>query len=257
MAGSSEHSSTDHSTFDGFGFRQSIGPLRETTTILVVDDDAGICDLLESVLELSGYDVILAADARDAVKAATRSHIDLSLIDVGLPDIGGLDLMPMLRRHSPTTAMILLTARNDIESKVAALRSGADDYITKPFHPTEVIARIEAVLRRVHGADQSALGYADLTVDLERLIVQRSGRTITLTPTELRLLVFLMRNAERVVSRSQILDQVWQHDFHGEGLMVEKAISNLRKKIDDAAAEPLIQTVRGFGYALRRDVSGR
>lgn len=241
--------------FDGFDFRQDVGPLRDTTTILVVDDDQGIRDLLENVLDLSGYLVIRAADAREAVKAASRSHIDLALIDIGLPDIDGLDLMPMLRRQDPTTTMILLTARNDIESKVAAFRGGADDYITKPFHPTEVIARIEAVLRRAHGTEQAVLGYADLSVDLDRLIVQRDGRPVTLTPTELRLLVFLMRNAERVVSRSQILDQVWQYDFRGEGLVVEKVISNLRKKID-GTAEPLIQTVRGFGYTLRRDTPG-
>ncbi|MDW5613186.1 response regulator transcription factor [Mycolicibacterium sp. D5.8-2] len=224
---------------------------REHRSVLVVDDDPGICDLLESVLELAGYHARRASDAGEAMTTATRHRIDLALIDIGLAGVDGRVLLPHLRRQDPTTGLILLTARSDIESKVDALRGGADDYITKPFHPTEVIARVDAVLRRTKGEEPSELGYADLTVDIDRLTVRRAQRKLALTPTELRLLVFLLRNAERVVSRSQILDQVWQYEFPGEGLIVEKVISNLRRKVD-TGSEPLIHTVRGFGYTLRR-----
>ncbi len=236
----------------GLGLGVNPSPEQASNSILVVDDDPGICDLLESVLELAGYPVLRAADAQEAIRSAARNRICLALVDIGLPDIDGLDLMPMLRRQDPDMAIILVTARTEIESKVGALRGGADDYVTKPFHPTEVVARVEAVLRRSLDVERMQLGYADLTVDLDRLVVRRAGRTLTLTPTELRLLVFLMRNADRVLSRSQILDQVWQYEFHGDGLIVEKVISNLRKKVD-GDAEPLIQTVRGFGYTLRRN----
>lgn len=223
------------------------------TTVLIVDDDPGICDLLECVLELSGYAVVRAGTGAEAVAAAAATTVDLALIDLGLPDVDGASLIPGIRRRNAAAGIILLTARNDIESKVGALRGGADDYVTKPFHPTEVLARVEAVLRRSHGGDTDgeAVTYADLTVDMQRLTVERGHKPVALTPTELRLLVYLMRNAERVVSRAQILDQVWQYDFRGEGMVVEKVVSNLRKKID-ADGEPLIHTVRGFGYSLRR-----
>lgn len=224
-----------------------------STSVLIVDDDAGICDLLECVLELSGYAVTRAGSGAEAVAAAAATPVDLALIDLGLPDMDGARLIPRIREYHAAAGIILLTARNDIESKVDALRGGADDYVTKPFHPTEVLARIEAVLRRSRGgdSDDECVTYADVTVDMQRLTVERGQRAVALTPTELRLLVYLMRNAERVVSRGQILDQVWQYDFRGEGMVVEKVVSNLRKKID-ADGEPLIHTVRGFGYSLRR-----
>ncbi|MGW0158300.1 response regulator transcription factor [Mycobacterium sp. NPDC003323] len=226
-----------------------------STSVLIVDDDAGICDLLECVLELSGYAVVRAGSGAEAVAVAAATPVDLALIDLGLPDVDGASLIPRIRGYHAAAGIILLTARNDIESKVEALRGGADDYVTKPFHPTEVLARIEAVLRRSRSGDSDGDGecvtYADLTVDMQRLTVRRGQQAVALTPTELRLLVYLMRNAERVVSRGQILDQVWQYDFRGEGMVVEKVVSNLRKKID-AGGEPLIHTVRGFGYSLRR-----
>ncbi|MEN4479496.1 response regulator transcription factor [Mycolicibacterium cosmeticum] len=192
-----------------------------------------------------------AGSGVNAVSVLSTHQIDLALVDIGLPDVDGITLIPRIHQQSPMTGIILLTARNDIESKVGALRGGADDYVTKPFHPTEVVARVEAVWRRSHDGDGERLSYGDLVVDLQRLIVERGGQVVTLTPTELRLLVYLLRNAERVVSRSQILDQVWQYSFQGEGVVVEKVVSNLRKKID-TNGEPLIQTVRGFGYTLRR-----
>lgn len=224
---------------------------RTRKCVLVVDDDPGICDLLGSVLDLAGFDVRQSCDAAGAIAIAARGGIHLALIDIGLPDIDGLSLLPHLRKQDPSTGLILVTARADVGSKVGALRGGADDYITKPFHPTEVIARIEAVLRRTTSTESEELGLDDLSVDLDRLVVRRGERTLTLTPTELRLLVYLLRNTGRVVSRSQILDQVWQYGFNGEGLIVEKVISNLRKKID-TGHRPLIHTVRGFGYTLRR-----
>lgn len=235
-------------------YRDLRQPEQPLATVLVVDDDEGICDLLESVLDLAGYAVLRVNGGLNAVSVLSNHAVDLALIDIGLPDIDGVALIPRIRQQSPATGIVLLTARNDIESKVSALRGGADDYVTKPFHPTEVVARVEAVLRRSHDADSERLVYGDLAIDLQSLVVQRGGQQVALTPTELRLLVYLMRNAGRVVSRSQILDQVWQYNFEGEGVVVEKVVSNLRKKID-AHGDSLIQTVRGFGYTLRRNAS--
>lgn len=221
-----------------------------TANVLVVESNDGGRGLLTSILELAGHTVVSSdATARTQVMLS-RNRIDLALIDI---DTEGdtVKLLDGVRRHSPATAVIVLTESDDLQRKIGALWSGADDYITKPIHPTELIARVGAILRRTKGSCVRELSYAGLNVDLDRLIVTRDGRPVTLTPTELRLLILLLENAERVVSRGQILDQVWQCEFTGESLIVEKVVSNLRKKVD-RGAEPLIQTIRGFGYALRR-----
>lgn len=225
--------------------------------ILVVEDEPSIQELISVTLTRTGHDPLRAADAETALRLLQAELPDLVLLDWMLPGQSGIDLARRLRADERTRGVpiIMLTARGDEQSKVTGLETGADDYVTKPFHPTEVLARIEAVLRRSRSGDSDSDGecvtYADLTVDMQRLTVQRGQQAVALTPTELRLLVYLMRNAERVVSRGQILDQVWQYDFRGEGMVVEKVVSNLRKKID-AGGEPLIHTVRGFGYSLRR-----
>lgn len=233
---------------------QVAGPTKQlratAANILVVDANAGGHGLLGSILELAGHTVVSSDTTTDTQALLSRNRIDLALIDI---DTGGdtLELLDGVRRHSPATAVIVLTESDDLQRKVGALWSGADDYITKPIHPTELLARVGAILRRSQGNCVRELSYAGLNVDLDRLIVTRDSRPVTLTPTELRLLILLLENAERVVSRGQILDQVWQYEFTGESLIVEKVVSNLRKKVD-RGAEPLIQTIRGFGYTLRR-----
>uniref|UniRef100_UPI00378303F7 response regulator transcription factor n=1 Tax=Pseudolysinimonas sp. TaxID=2680009 RepID=UPI00378303F7 len=177
----------------------------------------------------------------------------LALVDLGLPDAEGLELVRLLSRRTAPIPVIVLTARDDIDEKVRALRAGADDYITKPFHISEVNARVAAVLRRAAApagaADRATLRCADLSIDTENVTVRRGDELIALSPTEYRLLVYLAENAERVLSKSQILDRIWQYDFGGDTGVVERFVWNLRRKLDDGRA-PLIRTVRGFGYLL-------
>jgi Response regulators consisting of a CheY-like receiver domain and a winged-helix DNA-binding domain len=149
--------------------------------------------------------------------------------------------------------VVFLTARDDTEDKVKGLTAGGDDYITKPFSLEEVVARIRAVLRRTKGSDDAVLRYADLELDEDAYEVRRAGRPIDLSPTEFKLLRYLMLNAERVVSKTQILDHVWEYDFMGEVNIVESYISYLRRKVDLEGLPPLIHTRRGIGYMLRRD----
>lgn len=221
--------------------------------VLVVDDDAGIRLLLESMLNGAGYRVWTAATAADALRLAHEREFDAILLDRILPDVDAVELVPAFRTASPSAAIVMLSATDDVGARVAGLRAGADDFLTKPFHVTEVIARIDAVRRRggPAAADSEVIRYADLVIDLTAHRVTRGGQVILLTPTELRLLRVLAENQERVLSRGQILDHVWHYDFGGTGEVVEKAISNLRRKVD-AGRPPLIQTIRGFGYCLRR-----
>ena len=219
--------------------------------ILVVEADNGASGGLESRLHDAGHRVVTATADCHTPSLLARNHIDLVLADVDATAGGGMELLDMVRLHDPSIAVILVARHDEIERKVAALRAGADDYIIRPFHPAELLARAEAVLRRSQRGLPRELSYGGLRVDLDRLIVTRDGREVTLTPTELRLAILLLENAEHVVSKGQILDQVWQYDFQGESLIVEKVVSNLRKKVDNGD-RPLIQTVRGFGYTLRR-----
>jgi two-component system OmpR family response regulator len=170
-----------------------------------------------------------------------------------MPDIDGLEVVRRMRAENIWTPVIFLTARDATEDKIAGLTVGGDDYLTKPFSLDELIARVRAMIRRNNLAARQASGvlqYADLVLDEDRLEVARDSRQISLTPTEFRLLRFLMLNAGRVVSKAQIIDHVWEYDFGGDGNVVETFISYLRKKVD-VEEPPLIQTVRGFGYTLR------
>ena len=171
-----------------------------------------------------------------------------------MPDIDGLEVVRRMRAENIWMPVIFLTARDAVEDKIAGLTVGGDDYIAKPFSLDELVARVRAAVRRNHLAarreESGVLRYADLVLDEDRLEVSRGSRLISLTPTEFRLLRFLMLNAGRVLSKAQILDHVWQYDFGGDGNVVETFISYLRKKID-VEEPPLIQTVRGFGYTLR------
>ncbi|MFD1505536.1 response regulator transcription factor [Georgenia yuyongxinii] len=232
--------------------------------LLVVDDEPSIRELLSASLRFAGFDVVTAEDGNAALKAAAQTSPDLVVLDVMLPDMDGFTVLRRLRAHAEAIPVLFLTARDDMTDKVQGLTVGGDDYVTKPFSLEEVVARIRAILRRTRPLaddDGAVLRYADLELDEDAHEVRRAGRLVDLSPTEFKLLRYLMINAERVVSKSQILDHVWDYDFTGDAAIVESYISYLRRKIDtpaalgladDADLVPLIQTRRGIGYVLRR-----
>ncbi|MDP1804512.1 MAG: response regulator transcription factor [Acidimicrobiales bacterium] len=222
--------------------------------VLVVDDEEYIRDLVSSALRIAGFQSMTAADGPRALAAVSSDNPDLVILDVGLPGIDGFEVCRRLRDDGDETPVIFLTARDTAEDRVSGFTKGGDDYLTKPFSLEELVARVRAVLRRTQrsGATENRLRYADLEIDEDTMRVSRGDRPIQLSPTEFKLLRFLLINRERVLSKSQILDHVWQYDFGGSGGVVENYISYLRKKIDDV--EPhLIHTVRGFGYVLRQE----
>lgn len=223
------------------------------TTLLVVEDEPAIQDMLAMSLAFVGYDVLRASTGAQAIRHADNAKVDLALLDVMLPDTEGVDLLRQLRTVQPQMAAVFVTARDALEDRLAGLTLGGDDYITKPFSLEEVVARVGAVLRRTRPTerpDTNRITYADLELDEDRHEVHRAGRPITLSPTEFALLRFLMRNAELVMSRAQILDQVWRYDFNGNSGVIESYISYLRRKID-IVDPPLIHTIRGVGYVLK------
>ena len=226
----------------------------DPTRVLVVDDEPNITELVSIGLRYEGFDVSSAHDGRGALRAVRELKPELVILDVTMPDIDGLEVVRRMRAENIWMPVIFLTARDAVEDKIAGLTVGGDDYIAKPFSLDELVARVRAMVRRNHLAarreESGVLRYADLVLDEDRLEVSRGSRLISLTPTEFRLLRFLMLNAGRVLSKAQILDHVWQYDFGGDGNVVETFISYLRKKID-VEDPPLIQTVRGFGYTLR------
>jgi two-component system OmpR family response regulator len=227
------------------------GAGNEPARVLVADDEATIRDLLAGALRFAGFEVQTAASGAEAVRAAASSRPDLILLDVMMPDGDGFEVARRLRAGPGGIPVVFLTARDEVADRVAGLNLGADDYVTKPFSLDEVLARVRAVLNRARQtARPSRLCVADLELDEVAHDVRRAGEVITLTPTEFRLLRFLMANAGRVVSRSQIRDHVWEYGLTGDGNLVESCVSYLRRKIDQR--EPrLIHTVRGLGYVLR------
>jgi two-component system OmpR family response regulator len=222
-----------------------------TTRVLVVDDEDNITFLLSSALPHFGFEVATAESGRKALDAVNSFRPDLVLLDVMLPDLDGFEVCRRMRQDGRHTPVLFLTARDATDDKVRGLTLGGDDYVTKPFSLEEVVARIHAVLRR-HGvaARSSVRTFADIEMDDDAHTVHRSGEAIDLSPTEYKLLRFLLANAGRVLSRNQILDHVWEYDFGGNTNVVDTYISYLRKKID-RFDPPLIQTVRGVGYSLR------
>jgi two-component system OmpR family response regulator len=222
--------------------------------ILVVDDEPSITDLLGTALRYVGYRVTTAATGRGALDAAATATPDLVLLDVMLPDLDGFEVCRRLRERKDFVPVIFLTARDAEDDRIAGFVRGGDDYVTKPFSLQELTLRIAAHLRRTKaGTDGTArLRYRDLELDEDRHQVWRAGVEVQLSPTEFRLLRYLLLNPERVLSKQQILDHVWNYDFEGEENVVETYISYLRRKVD--RVEPrLIRTVRGFGYTIRAD----
>jgi two-component system, OmpR family, response regulator len=220
--------------------------------LLLVDDEDNLRSMLEAALRHNGFEVVSAANGRDALTAAANERPDAIVLDVMLPDLDGFEVCRRLRSEGSRTPVLFLTARDAIEDKVRGLTLGGDDYLVKPFSLEELVARVHAVLRRsgLTREDGSVLRCEDLELDDDAHRVTRAGNPVSLSPTEYNLLRYLLVNQGRVLSKAQILDHVWQYDFGGDGGVVETYIGYLRRKLDNV--EPrLIHTIRGVGYTLR------
>jgi DNA-binding response OmpR family regulator len=219
--------------------------------VLLVEDDPRIAGFVRRGLMAEGYSVEAVGDGRQGLDAARTGAFDLVILDRMLPGIDGLEICRRLRQSGSSAAILMLTARDALQDKIDALKGGADDYITKPFAFGEVLARIEALLRRSAPAEKPAeLRVADLRVDLGAKSAARGGRPIPLTAREFALLVHLMENTGKVLSRDELLAHVWRLDFDPGTKVVEVYIRYLRRKIDEGESVPLIRNVRGFGYTI-------
>ena len=232
-------------------------------TIVVVDDEPSIRELVSASLHFSGFDVKTASNGTEAIDVITQTDPDLVVLDVMLPDIDGFTVTRRIRQQGVEAPVLFLTARDDTQDKVMGLTVGGDDYVTKPFSLEEVVARIRAILRRTKEQveDDPVIRVADLEINEDSHDVTRHGILVDLSPTEYKLLRYLMDNEGRVLSKAQILDHVWQYDWGGDAAIVESYISYLRKKVDGIVVEdadgeehkvtPLIETKRGIGYMIR------
>ncbi len=219
----------------------------------MVEDEARLRDLIERTLRREGYDVDAEGDGADGFERARTSAYDLVLLDLMLPTMSGLEISMRLRRQGIRTPILMLTARDAVDDRVAGLDAGGDDYLVKPFAFAELSARIRALLRRQsEGAKAGALKVEDLVLDRVRREAVRGDRRTELTAREFALLEYLMRNAGRVLTRDQIISAVWPNDFEGGSNVVDTYVHYLRDKIDKPPAKPLLRTVRGVGYALGR-----
>lgn len=231
-----------------------MGNQTSSQRILVVDDEASISDLIATSLKFVGFDVRTAATGSQALAVAEEFKPHAIVLDVMLPDQDGFEVCRQIRSEGIDVGVLFLTAKDGMEDKVAGLTIGGDDYMTKPFSLEELVARLRALLRRIGVTeiehDDEKIRFADLELDEATHEVRRAGQLLDLSPTEFTLTRYLLLNSDRVVSKSQILDHVWEYDFRGDAGIVETYISYLRKKID--IFEPaLIHTVRGVGYRLR------
>jgi len=220
--------------------------------ILIVEDEAEIVRFLKLELEHEGYDIISASDGRTGLDLALSESFDLILLDVMLPELNGIEVLRRLRREKHT-AVIMLTARDTIVDKVTGLDTGANDYITKPFHIEELLARIRAIMRTSshEAADANVIKIDNLVLDTAQRLVLRDGKTIALTKTQYDLLEYLMRNRNVVLTREQILNEVWGYDYLGDSNVVDVYIRYVRTKIEDTNDDRIIETVRGVGYVIR------
>ncbi|MEU8876056.1 response regulator transcription factor [Streptomyces javensis] len=225
--------------------------------LLVVEDEPTLRELLSASLRLAGFAVVAVATGEQALAAVRERRPDLIVLDVMLPDIDGFEVVHRLRGRHPLAAaghppVLFLTARDAPEDRISGLRAGGDDYVTKPFNLEELVLRIRAILRRVNGRQSDGrLVVGDLELDPDSHQVTRGGQPVRLSPTEFSLLRVLMENAGQVLSKSQLLELVWQYDFGGDDSIVASYISYLRRKVDPGEPK-LIHTVRGTGYVLRR-----
>jgi two-component system OmpR family response regulator len=229
---------------------------KQIPTVLVVDDEPNIRELVQVALSFHGCNVLTAATGQGALGEAEAHEPDLIVLDVVLPDLDGFEVCRRLRARGDDVPIIFLTARDTSSDTVQGLALGGDDYVTKPFSVEALVARIRAVLRRAaraedHEPDEAAtLRAGDLELDESRWLVQRAGTPVELSPTEFRLLAFLMRHQGRVLTRAQLLENVWGWDYAGQSQIVETYVSYLRRKLDPLGP-PLIHTQRGVGYTLR------
>jgi two-component system OmpR family response regulator len=227
---------------------------KQVQRVLVIDDEKSISELISTSLRFVGFDVRTAATGAEALRVAEEFKPHALILDVMLPDLDGFEVCRQLRSDGQEVGVLFLTAKDSTEDKIKGLTLGGDDYVTKPFSLEELVARLRALLRRTGAvaieSDDEKIHFADLELDEATHEVRRAGNLIDLSPTEFILLRYLMINADRVVSKAQILDHVWQYDFRGDAGIVETYISYLRKKID-IYEPPLIHTVRGVGYRLR------
>ena len=223
-------------------------------TILVVEDRRELLEVLQRTLQSSGYDVLVAADGDAALEMALDVELDLIILDVGLPKRSGLEVARVLRERGQRAPVLMLTAHGGIPDKVAGFEAGADDYLTKPFDYDELLARVKALLRRsVIRAEDAMLRVGDLTLDPLTREVRRGDRVLPLTQKEYALLEYLMRNAERTVTREMISEQVWKHAFEPRINIIDVYVNYLRKKMESPTDPPLLHTVRGVGYVLKAE----
>lgn len=221
-----------------------------TAPILVVDDDPAICDTVEDALHLAGHATLRASNGDAALEIIRHQRVSLVVLDVNMPKVSGFDVLRKLRALKDATPVILLTARDDRNDVIEGFRVGADDYVTKPFGLEELLLRIAAVLRRTTVATTDVLRCAGLTIDRDRHLVTLDDSPIELSPTEFRLLEYLLENQGRVMSREQILDAVWGIDFDSSTTVVETFVSYLRRKLGPSGPD-YIKTIRGVGITLR------
>jgi two-component system OmpR family response regulator len=221
--------------------------------VLVVEDDSQVAAYLVKGLKEQGHNVDHAADGKNGLFLATSEDYDAMIIDRMLPELDGLAIVKSVRAAGKTTPLLILSALGDVDARVEGLRAGGDDYLTKPFAFSELLARLDALLRRARqtSAEETTLRVADLELDQLTRTVKRGGHVITLQPREYRLLEYLMSNAGRVVTRTMLLEQVWDYHFDPQTNVIDVHISRLRGKIDKNFEPALLQTVRGAGYMIR------
>ncbi|MBW1703939.1 MAG: response regulator transcription factor [Deltaproteobacteria bacterium] len=223
--------------------------------LLLVEDDLKIASFILKGLKESGFAVDHAADGEDGLHLALNEPYDAAIIDIMLPKLDGLTLIEEIRRQNVNTPVIILSARRTVDDRIKGLRTGSDDYLTKPFSFSELLARIQALIRRASGASEStSLAVGNLTMDLLTRDIKRGGKKIELQPREFSLLEYLMRNREMVVSKTMILEHVWNYDFDPQTNVIEAHICKLRDKIDKGFGIKLIHTIRGAGYVLKENV---
>jgi two-component system, OmpR family, response regulator len=220
--------------------------------LLIVEDDPKIASFIAKGLKAAGYSVDLAADGEAGLQLALGESYDTAIIDIMLPKRDGLSLIQEMRREKVMTPVIILSARSSVDERVKGLQAGGDDYLTKPFAFSELLARIQALIRRASGQrEPTGLKVGDLWLDVVARKVERAGIRIDLQPLEFSLLEYLMRNAGKVVSKTMIMEHVWDYNFDPQTNVVEARISKLRDKIDRGFDVSLIHTIRGVGYVLR------
>ena len=221
--------------------------------ILLIEDDLKLASFILKGFKEAGFAVDHCADGEDGLHMALSEPYDAAIVDIMLPKLDGFALIDELRKHKNTTPVIILSAKRSVEDRIKGLQTGSDDYLVKPFSFAELLARVQALIRRASGtAEPSTLEVGDLSMDLLTRKVTRGGKKIDLPPLEFSLLEYLMRNAETVVSRSMIIEHVWDYNFDPQTNIVEARISRLRDKIDEGFEVKLINTIRGAGYVLRR-----